>query len=64
MPDWLLRAVALFDPVVRQVVGELGNIRDASADHAREKLGWVPRPPEESVLDTARDMIRLGIVKV
>lgn len=64
LPDWLMRLVGRFDPVVRQVLGELGNVRDTDISHARTKLGWSPRPPEESVLDTARDMIRLGIVKV
>lgn len=64
LPDWLVRAGAIFDPLIRQVVGELGHIRDTSADHARERLGWVPRPAEESIVDTARDMIRLGVVRV
>ena len=64
LPDWLLKVLALFDPLVKQVVGELGNVRESPANHARDKLGWVPRPAEESILDTARDMIRLGIVKV
>lgn len=64
LPDWVMRLVGRFDPVVRQVLGELGNVRDTDISHARTKLGWSPRPPEESVLDTARDMIRLGIVKV
>jgi dihydroflavonol-4-reductase len=64
LPDWLMRIVGRFDPVVRQVLGELGNVRDTDISHARTKLGWNPRPPEESILDTARDMIRLGIVKV
>lgn len=64
LPDWLMRVVGRFDPVVRQVLGELGNVRDTDISHARTKLGWSPRPPEESVLDTAHDMIRLGIVKV
>jgi len=64
LPDWLMRVVGRFDPVVRQVLGELGNVRDTDISHARTKLGWSPRPPKESVLDTARDMIRLGIVKV
>ena len=64
LPDWLMRVVGRFDPVVRQVLGELGNVRDTDISHARTKLGWNPRPPKESVLDTARDMIRLGIVKV
>ena len=64
LPDWLMRIVGRFDPVVRQVLGELGKVRDTDISHARQRLGWNPRPVEESVLDTARDMIRLGIVKV
>lgn len=64
LPDWLVRVVALFDPVVRQVTGELGNTRESPAAHARDKLGWVPRPVEESVLDTARSLIAQGVVKV
>ncbi len=64
LPNWLVRIAARFDPVIGQVIGELGKRRESPANHAREVLGWVPRPAEESVLDTARDMIRLGIVKV
>jgi dihydroflavonol-4-reductase len=64
LPDWLMRLVGRFDPLVRQVLGEIGNVRDTDISHARTKLGWNPRPVEESILDTARDMIRLGIVKV
>lgn len=64
LPNWLVRIAARFDPVISQVVGELGKRRESPATHAREVLGWVPRPAAESVLDTARDMIRLGIVKV
>ena len=64
LPDWVMRIAGLFDPLVRQVLGELGNFRESPATHAHEKLGWVPRPAEESILDTARSMIALGIVKV
>jgi dihydroflavonol-4-reductase len=64
LPNWLVRIAARFDPVIGQVIGELGKRRDSPATHAREVLGWVPRPAEASILDTARDMIRLGIVKV
>ena len=64
LPNWLVRIAARFDPVIGQVIGELGKRRESPANHAREVLGWVPRPAEESILDTARDMIRLGIVKV
>lgn len=64
LPDFLVKLSALFDPVVRQVVGELGNVRDTSAQHALDRLGWQTRDARDSILDTARDMIRLGVVKV
>jgi dihydroflavonol-4-reductase len=64
LPNWAVRIAALFDPMVRQVLGELGNRRESPPVHAREKLGWIPRSADESILDTARSMIALGIVKV
>lgn len=63
LPNFLVRLSALFDPVIKQVVGELGNVRDTSAQHAKDVLGWQTRDPKESILDTARDMIRLSLVK-
>lgn len=64
LPDWLVRTVALFNPVIRQVTGELGNVRGASSAHAQERLGWTMRPVEESILDCARSLIERGVVKV
>lgn len=64
LPNWLVRVSALFNPQVRAVVGELGNVRDASSAHAREVLGWTPRPEEETILDCARSLVAQGIVKV
>lgn len=64
LPDFMLRLVALFDPVVRQVTGEIGKVRDTDRSHSLGKLGWVARPPEESILDAARSMLALGIVKI
>ena len=64
LPGWFLRAVALFDPMVRQITGEIGRIRATPADHARELLGWTPRPAAETILDTARSLIDRGVVKV
>ena len=63
LPDWMLRAVALFDPAVRMVTGELGRMRETPADHALAVLGWAPRPAEETIIETARSLIDLGIVK-
>ena len=64
LPDFLVRLSGLFDPVVRQVTSELGKVRDVDASHARDVLGWTPRPASESIVDTARSLIDLGLVKV
>jgi len=63
MPDFLVRFAALFDPLVKAVVGELGSVRNLDASHAKARLGWVARPAEESIVDTARSLIDLGIVR-
>ena len=63
LPDLLVRVVALFDPLVKAVVGELGSVRNMDASHARSLLGWVARPAAESIVDTARSLIDLGIVR-
>jgi dihydroflavonol-4-reductase len=62
MPDWAVRLLARFSPAVRAAASELGMARHQDSSHAREVLGWVPRPPREAIVQTARDLIRLGLV--
>lgn len=64
MPDWLLKALAIFRPELKQVVAELGNVRGGDSSHAMARLGWTMRRPEEAILATARDLIGRGIVRV
>jgi dihydroflavonol-4-reductase len=64
LPDIALRLASMFDPAIRMVTGELGKVRDTPADHARAVLGWEPRPAEETIVDSARSMLELGIVRV
>jgi dihydroflavonol-4-reductase len=63
VPDWLVRVVANFNPLARAVVGELGSVRNQDASHAKAVLGWATRPIEQSIVDTARCLIDLGIVR-
>lgn len=63
VPDWAVRMVALFHAVARAVVGELGAERHQSADHARQVLGWQTRPEAESIVDAARSLLALGLVR-
>lgn len=64
LPDFMVRIAAMFDPVMRQVTGELSKPKIMDASYALEKLGWKTRAIEDSVVDTARSLIDLGIVKV
>ncbi len=64
LPDFLLRALGLFDPAVRFVIGELGQTRATPAAHAFERLGWEPRDAAATLEDTARSLIDMGIVKL
>jgi len=63
LPNWLMRAVALFDPAVKQVLPELGNHKNASNEKARRQLGWAPRSPREAVTATARSLWELGLLR-
>jgi dihydroflavonol-4-reductase len=64
LPDFLVKLTAMFDPLVKQVVGELGKTRNMDASHAKAVLGWETRSPQDSILDTAKSLIALGVVKV
>jgi dihydroflavonol-4-reductase len=57
VPDLLVRALGLFDPSVRSVVGQLGRKQEYSSGQAEELLGWAPRPIEETIVECARSMI-------
>jgi dihydroflavonol-4-reductase len=64
LPDLLVRLAALFDPLVRTAVSELGAERHTDPRHAREVLGWVARAPEQTIVDTARSLMEHGLARV
>jgi dihydroflavonol-4-reductase len=63
-PDFLVRGMAIFDPSIRSVANDLGKKVTYSTEKARSRLGWSPRPLEETIVDTARSLIDRGIVRV
>jgi dihydroflavonol-4-reductase len=62
IPDFVLRVTALFDPLVRGRLFELGKTRPVTAEKARRVLGWVQRPDADSIMDTAESLLAEGIV--
>jgi dihydroflavonol-4-reductase len=62
LPDWLVRIIAIGVPVMRQVLPELGKIKNSSNAKAKRVLGWAPRSNEESILSAAESLVRLSLV--
>ncbi len=63
LPNWLLRMVGLVHPQVRQILPELGKVKNASGEKARRLLGWAPRPREDAIAATGESLLRLGLLK-
>jgi dihydroflavonol-4-reductase len=61
VPNFVVRAMARFDPSLRSIVGDLGRRRVFSSEKARTRLGWSPRPIEETIVDCAESLMRLGV---
>ena len=57
VPDFVARIVALFDPIVRGRLFELGKRRPVSSEKARRMLGWTTRPVTET-FSTPREAFR------
>jgi dihydroflavonol-4-reductase len=62
LPDWLVRLVAIVNPLAREAVPRLGIKASASNEKARRVLGWTPRSNEEAIVASAESLIRLGLV--
>jgi dihydroflavonol-4-reductase len=61
-PDALVRTLALMLPALRGFVPQLGIARQASAEKARQQLGWSPRSAEIAIADCGRSLIDLGLI--
>jgi dihydroflavonol-4-reductase len=57
VPNLLVRAMALFDPSVRSVLGQLGKKTAISSEKAKAKLGWSPRPLDDTIAECAHSLL-------
>lgn len=63
LPDWIVRVVALFNPAAKNIVPQLGRIKNASNEKAKKILGWTPRTNEEAIMSAVESIFRFGVVK-
>lgn len=64
LPDFLVKIGAQFDPVVKQVIGELGKVRHVDISTTTRVLGWTPRDEAGTIVDCAESLIERGLVKI
>jgi dihydroflavonol-4-reductase len=57
IPNFVVRGMAIFDPGVRSIVGQLGRKTEASSEKARDRLGWSPRPIDETIVECAQSLL-------
>jgi nucleoside-diphosphate-sugar epimerase len=63
LPNWLVRIAALRDPAVKQILPELGKLKNGTGEKATRLLGWVPRSGEEAIIASAESLLDLGLLK-
>ena len=62
MLNWLVKFFGLFDPATRQMSQMVGSEKFTPSDKAKKLLGWKPRNAEESIRDTAAQIVEKGMV--
>jgi dihydroflavonol-4-reductase len=63
LPNWLVRIAALRDPAVKQILPELGKLKNGTNEKAKRLLGWAPRSSEEAIITTAESLLDLNLLK-
>jgi nucleoside-diphosphate-sugar epimerase len=60
LPDWLVRIAAIGVPAVRQILPELGKVKNASNAKAKRVLNWAPRSSEDAILAAGESLVRFA----
>jgi len=59
----LAPVLSLVKPELKQVIPNLGVVRNATNEKARSILGWKPRSNQEVITATAKSLLKQGVVK-
>jgi nucleoside-diphosphate-sugar epimerase len=62
LPDILIRLIALFNPKVKAVAGQLNWNFRLSTERVRSVFGWEPRPYQQTIIEMAESLIEHGLV--
>lgn len=62
LPDWLIRLLAIVNPLAREAVPRLGIKASASNEKAHRMLSWTPRSREDAIVASGESVIALGLI--
>jgi dihydroflavonol-4-reductase len=62
LTDDEVRVRAVSDPALKESVSQLGRTPVISSEKARRVLAWSPRDVEDTLVDSAESLMRLGLV--
>jgi len=57
IPNLAVRGMAIFDPSIRSILGQLGKKTEVSSAKAEERLGWAPRPIADSIAECGESLL-------
>jgi nucleoside-diphosphate-sugar epimerase len=63
LPNWLVRLGSLAHSQMRQMLPELGKVKNGTNEKARRLLAWTPRSSEEAIVATAESFVQLGLLR-
>ncbi|XZG69110.1 SDR family oxidoreductase [Chitinibacteraceae bacterium HSL-7] len=63
VPNWLVHLQALFDPLTRLALAELGLKNEVSNTKAQRVLGWHPRPEADAIVACAESLLAQGLIE-
>jgi dihydroflavonol-4-reductase len=63
LPNWLVRIAAIRDAAAKQILPQLGELRNATNEKAKRMLGRAPRSNEETIVAAAESLVRRGLLK-
>jgi hypothetical protein len=61
--NWLVRVAAMCGSAVKQILPELDKMKNGVNEKAKRMLGWAPRSTEESIVASAKSLVRLKLLK-
>lgn len=63
-PDLFVKAMSIFDGGIRSFRSSLGKRTDYDTSKARDRLGWSPRPIDQTIAEAAESLVAARVVDV